>query len=210
MQEAVVFVHGIWMTGLELTPLRRCVAACGYQTHQFHYPSLRRPPRDNALALARFLDTIDADIVHLVAHSLGGIVLCHLFAQQYPARPGRVLMLGTPLRGSLVAQLVWRHRWARWLLGRSCEQGLLGDAPRCPAGRELGMIAGNRGIGIGTLLAGRQLPRPHDGTVALIETEDPAISDHLVVPYSHISMLFARPVAQAVCDYLRSGRFNPR
>lgn len=208
MREAVVFVHGIWLTGLELTLLRRRVATCGYQTHLFHYHSLWRPPRENALALARYLDTIDADIVHLVAHSLGGIVLCHLFAQQYPVRPGRVLMLGSPLRGSVVAQRVWRHRWARWLLGRSCEQGLLGDAPRCPPGRKLGMIAGNRGFGIGNLLAGGQLPRPHDGTVAVAETEDPAISDQLLVPYSHFSMLFARPVAQAVCDYLRSGRFN--
>lgn len=210
MQETVVFVHGVWMTGLELIPLRRRVSACGYQTHQFRYPSLRRAPRDNALALARFLDTLDADIVHLVAHSLGGILLCHLFAQQYASRPGRVLMLGTPLRGSVVAHVVWRHHWARWLLGRSCAQGLLGDAPRWPAGRELGMIAGNRGIGIGTLLAGRRLPSPNDGTVAMAETEDPAVTDHLEVPYSHFTMLFARPVARAVCHYLQSGRFIPR
>lgn len=208
LRATVVFVHGIWMTGLELGLLRRRVADCGYQTRLFRYASLRRSPHENAQTLADFLDTLHAEQLHLVAHSLGGIVICHLLAQVQPVGLGRILMLGSPLRGSEVARQVWRHPWARWLLGRACEEGLLGDAPCCPAGRAIGMIAGNRGFGIGNLIAGRKLPRPHDGTVALRETQDPSITDRLVVPYSHLSMLFARPVAQMVCRYLDVGRFT--
>jgi hypothetical protein len=68
------------------------------------------------------------------------------------------------------------------------------------------MIAGNRGVlGMGLLVAGR-IPRPNDGTVAVAETDSPAVTDHLTVPYGHFAMLFARPVADALCRYLRSGR----
>jgi pimeloyl-ACP methyl ester carboxylesterase len=206
MREAVVFVHGVWMTGLEMALLRRRVAAEGFQVAQFHYPSLRRSPADNALRLKRFLQTMDADIVHLVAHSLGGLVLCHLFSR-YPVQPpGRVVMLGTPLRGSSLAHKVSQWPGGRWLLGRSTDQGLLGDAPPWPGGRPLAMIAGNQGVlGMGLLVAGR-IPRPNDGTVALAETDSSAVTEHLTVPYGHFAMLFARPVADAVCRYLRSGR----
>jgi hypothetical protein len=42
--------------------------------------------------------------------------------------------------------------------------------------------------------------------VAVVETDSTAVTDHLTVPYGHFAMLFARPVADAVCRYLRRGR----
>lgn len=209
MREVVVFVHGIWMRGLEMSLLRRRVAAAGYPVYQFSYPSVTASPVQNAARLNAWLQDLDADIVHLVAHSLGGLVLCHLF-HDFPAqRPGRVLMLATPLRGSALARKLNRWPWTRWVLGRAVERGLLGDGPGWPRSRPLGMIAGHRGlIGMGLLVAGR-IPRPHDGTVSLAETEVAAVTEHLSVPYSHFAMLLARPVAAAVCRYLQTGRLVP-
>jgi pimeloyl-ACP methyl ester carboxylesterase len=209
MKEAVVFVHGIWMTGLELLVLRRRVAACGYAVCQFHYPSLRRSPRQNAERLHAFLQGLDYEVIHLVAHSLGGIVVLHLFDAFPDQKPGRVVMLGTPVRGSVVAQRLARCALTRPLLGRAIEQGLLGDEPRWDSPRELGMIAGTRGIGIGEVLLLGRLPRPSDGTVSLAATETSGLSDRLEVPHSHFGMLFARDVARAVCNFLKTGRFRP-
>jgi len=207
MREVVVFVHGIWLGGWEMAVLRRRVQACGFPVHQFHYASLRRTPRQNAARLHTFIQTLDADVVHLVAHSLGGLVLCQLFSHVPEQPPGRVVMLGTPLRGSTLARKLDRHPWTRWLLGRARVQGLLGDGPGWPNGRPLAMIAGNRGLlGMGLLVAGH-IPRPNDGTVAVAETDVAAVRDHLTVPYGHFGLLFARPVAAALCHYLRQGRF---
>ena len=207
MREAVVFVHGIWMTGLELGVLRRRARACGFETYQFRCHTLLRSPKENAARLDEFIKGIDADVVHLVAHSLGGLVVVHLFDLHPMQRPGRVVLLGTPLRGSRLA-----HRLARWfftrpLLGRSIHRGLLGDAPRWKGMRELGMIAGTRGVGVGMLLFGG-LDRPNDGTVAVSETRSPEINAHVTVPYSHFGMLFARPVAGLVCNFLTQGVFG--
>ncbi|MEJ2059151.1 MAG: alpha/beta hydrolase [Gammaproteobacteria bacterium] len=206
MREAVVFLHGILMTGLELSVLRRRVRDCGFTVHQFNYHSVRLTPAQNAARLREFVRGLDADVVHFVAHSLGGIVVLHLFEQDPGLPPGEVLLLGTPVAGSSVARVFARSPMTRWLLGHSIVRGLLGDRPRWAGGRRLGMIAGTRGIGMG-MLVGSALPDPNDGTVALAETRSVEIARHLSVPYGHFGMLWSPRVAEAVCHYLRHGEF---
>lgn len=209
MREAVVFIHGIYMVGLEMAWLRHRLRQAGYDCHQFHYHSLLRPPRENAAILQRYLQAIDADRIHLVAHSLGGIVATHLFDSHPVQKPGRVVMLGTPLKGSVVAERMNELPWLRVFLGRALEQGLLGDAPPWHGDRELGMVAGMRGVGLGQLIFLGRMPGLHDGTVAVDETEVPWVTDRLQVPYSHFGMLFHKDVAEAIANFLRMGRFNP-
>lgn len=211
MREAVVVLHGLWMSGLEMALLRRRLRDCGFAVYPFSYPSLWRSPSENAHALSRFVDGIDADVVHFVAHSFGGLVLLHLFEQAPLQRPGRVLMLGTPVHGSAAARHVanW-PLFRRLLLGRSVERGLLGGAPGWHGARELGLVAGTRGgLGMGTLF-GAPLAAPHDGTVSLQETRATWVGAHLSVPYGHFGMLYARPVAEAACRFLRTGAFADR
>jgi len=202
MRESVVLIHGIWMTGLELLPLRRRLDREGFEAHIFRYHSLLLPPAENARRLNDYLQSLDTDIVHLVAHSLGGLVLLHLFDQFPQQRPGRVIMLGSPLQGSRIARRFSRFFFTRPLLGRSIDRALLGDAPRWKGQRDLFMIAGDRGFGIGQLFGG--LPRPNDGTVTLDETEDEAVKLHLRVPYSHFHMLFAGAVQDEIVSYLKN------
>lgn len=207
MREAVVFLHGIWMTGMEMAVLRRRVQRCGYNCYQFHYHSVWKTPAENAARLDAWLGALEADVVHFVAHSLGGIVLLHLFDEFPMQKPGRVLMLGSPVGGSSLARRLDRSAVTRPLIGRAGERGLLGGAPRWKGTRELGVIAGNRGIGVGMLLLGHLKP-PHDGTVAVTETHTSDITVHLQVPSSHFGMLFRPEVAHAVCAFLQTGDFS--
>ncbi len=205
--EAVVLVHGIWMTGFEMALLRYRLRRCGYKTYQFHYPSLRHTPAENAVALNRFLQKIEADRIHLLAHSLGGIVLMHLFHAFPQQKPGRVVMLGTPAQGSELARRFQGKSWRRWLLGRSIEKGLWGGAPAWLDERELGLIVGNRPVGMLAQLLGGPLEKPSDGTVRVAETRIEQARDILRLPVTHFSMLANRQVAAAVCTFLHSGKF---
>ncbi len=206
-REAVVLVHGIWMTGFEMLLLRYRLYRCGYRTYQFHYPSLCRKPAENAASLNRFLEKISADRVHLLAHSLGGIVLMHLFYAFSQQNPGRVVMLGTPAKGSELARRFYRKQGLRLLLGHACEQGLLGGAPDWPKERELGLIVGDRAFGMLAQLFGGPLEKPSDGTVRVAETRIEQARDVLRLPVTHFSMLANRRVAAAVCRFLRTGKF---
>jgi pimeloyl-ACP methyl ester carboxylesterase len=204
--ESIVLVHGLWMKGLEMRLLRRRLQACGYRVYQFRYRTVGRDLADNAERLNDYLtQQVAGETVHLVAHSLGGLVvraLLHDFVQQ---RPGRVVTLGTPHQGSYVAERASRSGLLRRLMGMSLP-ALLGEVPPWRAARELGSIAGSLAMGLGWIFRG--LPRPNDGTVALAETRLEGQSDHLLLPASHIGLLFSRVAAVQVDYFLQHGAFR--
>ena len=200
--EAVVFIHGIWMKGFELLYLSRKIKKSGYQTYHFHYPSLFKTPAQNAERLNRFLLSINEPVIHLVAHSLGGIVALHLLNQYKQNRLGKVIMLGTPIKGSAAAKNINQRWWLKWLLGKSRAQGLLGGIPHWPGDQDIYMIAGNKGLGMGKVLAYRAMQKESDGTVNLDETQAGFLKQHSIFPYSHFSMLWANKVVQKIIEIL--------
>lgn len=204
--ETVVLVHGLWVNGLDMTLLRRRLQDAGFAPRQFSYPSVRSAPLANAMALNAFLRPIPAEIVHFVGHSLGGIVIRHLFYHYPDQRAGRVVTLGTPHRPSQAASAMARWLPGRWLLGKSIKEGLLGGAPPWPVDRELGGIAGTLRLGMGMIVPG--IPVPNDGTVAEQETHLPGMRDHIAVPVSHTGLLLSRRVADEIACFLKYGGFS--
>ena len=205
MREAVVLVHGIWMRGGSLFAIARRLRSGGYTCRPFSYASVRRSAAQNAERLDKFSNTIDADIVHFVGHSLGGIVILHLFNRNPQLRPGRVVFLGSPVNGSAVAQRGAANPISRLLLGNSLRRALMGGTPPWSGVRDLGVIAGSRSLGLGRVLGG--LRGPNDGTVSVEETRIAGATDQIVLPVSHTGMVVSRPVADQVYAFLRDGRF---
>lgn len=201
---SVVVVHGLYMNGWLLKPLARRIERCGFRAHPFTYHDLRWPLKRNAELLARFAETLPG-LLHFVAHSLGGLVVLKALEHLPPGRAGRLVFLGTPYQGSRVAEQLASLPLTRWLLGRSVREGLLTARPRWSGAGELGVIAGDRPLGLG-MIFGRP-PRPHDGTVGVEETRIPGAADTLVLPVTHTEMLFSAEVAHQVCAFLRQGRF---
>ena len=204
--EAVVLIHGLWMPGGAMMPLAHRLRRGGWATAIFSYAARYVTVKQNAAALAAFANKVDASQVHFVAHSLGGLVLSQCLLDFPVQRPGRVVLLGTPYRGSYVARRLNQYRLGRWLCGLSLQQALLGDGPRWPGGRELGVIAGTTPFGAGRLIPG--LPRPNDGTVAVAETQVPGQTDTITLPVTHSGMLFSAMVARQVAAFLADGRFS--
>lgn len=195
------------MTGAEMTLLRHRVGDAGFSTYQFFYHSVLRTPAENAQRLNEFLADIDEPVIHLVGHSLGGIVLCHLFDQFPEQKPGKLVMLGSPLNSSRVAHAYHSFLLTRPLLINSTKQGLFGDHPGWKGQRKSGMIAGTKSVGIGIWLLA-SLPKPNDGTVSVEETHCDRMDDRILVHHSHMGMLLSVEVAQQVSHFLEHGRFN--
>ncbi len=187
--------------------LARRLRRQGFIVHLFSYPSVRADLNANAARLARFLDTLDADTVHLVGHSLGGILIRVLFHDHPQRRPGRIVTLGTPHGGSRVAQHLSRRAFWRRAMGKGIAQLLAGEPLRWALPkREIGAICGTRSFGLGRFLH-RSLPRPNDGLLTVKESAFPAAHEHLALPVSHTGMLFSREVADQVGNFLVSGKF---
>jgi pimeloyl-ACP methyl ester carboxylesterase len=205
----IVYVHGLWLTGREGGWLRRRLAQdLAAETLAFSYPSVVANATANAQALKEFLAGIRADTLHLVGHSLGGLVILKLFedaaAAQLPA--GRVVLLGSPLRGSRVAEGLGRMPFGRKILGLSVAEELLAPRERqWNRSRDLGVIAGDLGIGLGRLVGTRGVPS--DGTILVEETQLDGAADRVVLRVSHTGMLFSAAVARAAGVFLSTGRF---
>src|SRR5262249_39870759 len=148
---AAVFVHGLWNTGVESALMRRRLAARhGFECHSFSYRT-RRAMHDVIADLAAFVDRLEAERVHFVGHSLGGLVLYRYFERQPLAKAGRVVFLGVPTVKSLTAERVGRIPLMSSLLGRLMSDELVWpqDVREWRHGRELGVVAGTRPIGTG-------------------------------------------------------------
>lgn len=201
----MVLVHGLWMPGFDMIPLQRRLNARGFRALRFRYPSLRRAPRVNAAELAAFVDRINAPVLHFVGHSLGGLVIRHLFDTYPRQRPGHIVTIGTPHKPSHTAQTLYRAALLP-LLGLSIEEGVIGGAPAWTGSHALGVIAGTQPIGVGRLMPG--LPKPNDGTVAVSETNCDHMADHITVATTHTGLLFSREVAEQTALFLAEGRFR--
>ena len=203
--EIVVLVHGLWVSARNMGLLQHRLNAAGFQARAFSYPTVQGAPRLNAMELNSFCRDLDTPVLHFVGHSLGGIVLRHLFHNYPDQRPGRVVTLGTPHQPSSAARSLSRLRPGRLALGRSVHEGLLGGAPPWGARRELGSIAGTLRLGLGTLVPG--IPEPSDGTVAVAETRLEGMTDHITAPVSHLGLLLSRRAANYTIHFLRHGHF---
>jgi len=206
---AAVFVHGLWLNGVEFTPMRRRLAAShGIQGHRFSYRSVGASIDEIVSRLSDFVARIEADRIHFVAHSLGGVVLCRYFERASNVPHGRVVFLGSPTLGSQTAKNVGRVAMLAPLLGRTVADELINPASaRTWRGdRELGCIAGTRPMGLGRLFS--RFKEESDGTVAVSETKLPGHTAHLTLPVSHTGMLLSPVVAAQVGEFLVNGRFK--
>jgi pimeloyl-ACP methyl ester carboxylesterase len=205
-EETVILIHGIWTNGMEMSLLRKRLSTEGYITQQFTYRSVQASPSENALELASLARSINTPVIHFVCHSLGGLILRHMFVACPEQKTGRVVTLGTPHQASSAARQLSRFSLGRLLLGQSVEQGLLGQAPPWRTNHELGVIAGTLQVGVGMIIPG--IPTPNDGTVAVKETELPGMKDHITLFTSHTGMLLSHKVFQQAVYFLRHGLFK--
>lgn len=206
MTEHVILLHGLWMRGFALGLLHRRLMEEGFRVHRFDYMSVAATQQHILARLhAHMLDYAPGP-VHLVGHSLGGLLALRacLAAQDLPL--GRIVCLGSPLKGSAVARAFGRlGRGGEILLGHNRDLLELGlDAWKGP--REVGVIAGSMPIGLGAMLS--PIAGAHDGTVAVEETVVPGLAAHCVVETSHTGLLFSAEVARLTAVFLREGRFG--
>ena len=208
--DRLIFVHGLWMTGADSRWLRRRLEThFGLETETFGYRTISEPLEQVLERLAEAMARRPASTVHLIGHSLGGVVGYRLFERYRDLPPGRAVFLGSPLRGSQAARGLERFSIGQRMIGGLAVAELLGQPERrWAASRELGLIAGTRPVGLGRLFAG--FNEPNDGTVAVRETRLEGATDHLVLPVSHLGMLMSARVAEECGHFLRLGRFSLR
>jgi pimeloyl-ACP methyl ester carboxylesterase len=218
VRTVVVYVHGLWLTGWESLVLRKRLSQdLNGSAQAFRYSSVRAGLAENALALRAFLCGVRAETLHLVGHSLGGLIILELFESaaaragdgegELSLPPGRIVLLGSPVRGSRAARNVARLPFGPRILGLTAHEALLPEGDRrWSVGREVGIIAGTVPMGAGRIVGG--FDSPSDGTVLVAETHLPGAKQHICLRTTHTGLLFSLEVARRTASFLRDGVFD--
>ena len=187
---------------------RRFEREYGMRALLFNYPSVRGTLDENAAALAAFIHEQNLNRVHLIGHSLGGVLALRMHANNPDFLPGRVVCLGSPLTGSRAARFLNELEWAEEIIGKSVPDAMIHQtandwASHVAEHRDIGTIAGTVPLGFGRIFA--NFDEDNDGTIGVSETRLDGAKDHLIMPVSHKGMLVSAAVADQAAAFIKRG-----
>ena len=211
--EAVILLHGLARSPRPMEKLARAARDAGFVTFNRGYPSTTAAVR--ALVDAHVAPQVrealaaGAPRVHFIGHSMGGILIRQYLAAYELPQVGRVVMIGTPNRGSELVDRLGRLAPFGWINGPAGnELGTGADSlPNRlpPATYEAGIIAGTRSYNpaYSAMIVGA-----NDGKVSVERAQLDGMRDLLVLPVNHTFMMRDEVVVRQSIHFLREGRFS--
>ena len=211
---AVIVLHGLGGWHSTMQPLANYLKERGrFTVVNLTYPSTRADVSAHARALARVIEHLEGiDEIHIVAHSLGNIVVRRYLADcgdgGADSRIARFVMLAPPNHGSLRAEKWSDKELFVTVLGASAVELGSGWAelekrlavPRC----EFGIIAGGRGDERGY---SSRLPGDDDNTLSVEATRLAGARDFKLVPVWHSFLIVSPTVHRMTLEFLEHGYF---
>jgi len=181
----------------------------GFETWMRTYPSRRLPVTELAEMVAAWIRADHGDApVHVVTHSLGGLLVRHM-AERVPL--ARVVMLAPPNTGSALAGALQDFGPFSLLYGPAGKD-VAQRRERPMLAAPTAVIAGTRATSLSNpiswLSGGLQVfgaDRPNDGTVAVDETHLPGMTDFAEVDTSHTWIMNDARVRAMTLRFLQTG-----
>jgi triacylglycerol esterase/lipase EstA (alpha/beta hydrolase family) len=206
----IVLVHGLWNRGWSMLAMAKRLRNRGHDVMVFSYPTRGDSLDGHADALHAFinenwLDDSGCGELNLVGHSMGGLVILNMLARIGDLPGGRIVLMGTPVKGAAVVKRLEKLPGQNFLFGK-VKDGLLQGFGQTTSGHETGVISGTRAFGFGQI-AGKH-GEPNDGTVAVSETRLDGVKDHVELEVAHSEMLVSSEVVQQVDHFLLHGIFE--
>jgi len=214
--QSVVILHGIAKTNSSMRSVEKLLQKEGYKTLSITYPSQKNSIDDIASYLREehLNDAFweNADNVHIVTHSMGGLVArryLDTYKDDIPEdKLGRVVMLAPPNGGSEVADTIHGLSLYQWFYGPAGEE--LTTEVQSKNGStvyyDLGIIAGTKEWPYP--VAAFIVPGESDGRVSVEKTKLDGMADHVSVSATHTFIMNKKDVHKQLLHFLKEGAFE--
>lgn len=209
--EGVLLIHGIIRSSKSMAKFREPLEAAGYRVFPFDYPSTRVDLEASADYLHQVIESLEGiERLHIVAHSMGGIVTRTYWSKHRDPRLSRLVLIGSPHNGAELADIMrGKANFVFKPIFGPAGQQLVTDPegfiaklpiPDC----EFAIVAGSHPPkGFNPLI-----PGDDDGVVSLHSTQLPGATDSLKVDTLHLNLLRSEAVVSATVRYLQVGRLR--
>ena len=204
MPAKILLIHGLWNRGWSMAAVAKRLRARGHSVMVFSYATRSDGLDGHADELHRFISKAAPGELHLVGHSMGGLVILNMLSRFDDLPPGRVVLMGTPVRGSRVVKRLENLPGQKLMFGKAAED-LLKGFRQLPANRQTGMIRGTRAMGLGRVVGKHD--EPNDGSVGVSETQLEGLADSIELAVAHSEMLLSSEVVDQVEQFVLNGRF---
>lgn len=151
--DCVVLLHGLGRTAHSMNTLENSLTDNGYLVINNSYPSREKTITELSSIVGDGISACknqQAEHIHFVTHSLGGILVRQYFQTHTVVEAKRVVMLGPPNRGSEVATKYKNEWWYQWITGPAGQElGIeVSSTPNTlkPISLEIGIIAGTASL----------------------------------------------------------------
>lgn len=195
---AVVLVHGLWLKSWVLLAFKRFFSNQGFAVYGFSYASSSQEFTTNVRQLVDFVNCREQQTVHLIAHSMGGLLT--IKAEPEFNKQGKIVFLASPIKGSKVAKRLSSHQLSRRLL-RHAAAPLIEGANQQPPRRPCQMIIGNKPYGIGRLVY--RFAGANDGTVSIASSQVDWLTEHHIINTNHVGILSNRTAMDLALRFLQ-------
>lgn len=210
MADKIVLLHGIGAHRLTLYRGEKYFRDAGYDVLNITYPSITKSLEDIAdiihVQVSKF-NNMD-DKISFIGHSMGGLVTLVYLNKYSPLNLHKVIFLGTPIKGSKIADFMRQFRLYEILFGPAGQQLITKQGKFIKLFHKfrdyIGIIAGNKSLFLFEKILEQQ---PNDGMVTIYSAV-PKWSNAIILPVNHINMMFSIKVWKQALFFIKNGEFQ--
>lgn len=211
-KSCVVLVHGLWRSGFAMRSIESDLEDAGYETVSISYPSMDYDiPSLAQNWLTEGVNTCEernAQHIHMVSHSMGGILIRQYLQTNQLPTGSKVVMLSPPNQGSELSQRFGKTWWYQLIVGPAGSSltkendGIIEQLK--PVSEPVGIIAAHRQW---SLWPESWLPKPNDGTVSVESMKLDEMDDFLLIENGHAMMRYDNEIQAQIRHFLETGKF---